>query len=196
MVCLRRPYHFNFLKAVFHKLYLVHSWILCPIWNIGVNFQFLNPTFLHMLHLKERTEEMVRVPCNDIFWLTSKNWHLIDISEAAGLRKTFLLWSTFLVSCRIQSFTKSVFPGYSKFSKRQLLRKLVEDCSLCSSKECCALTQNEKFSLRAIPRYRREKTLINNIRTKFIVVFLVFIILTLKRYFPENLPKLINENCR
>ena len=22
----------NFLKAVFHKFYLVHSWILCPIW--------------------------------------------------------------------------------------------------------------------------------------------------------------------
>ena len=25
------PYSFNFLKAVFHKFYLVHSWILCPI---------------------------------------------------------------------------------------------------------------------------------------------------------------------
>ena len=23
----------NFLKAVFHKFYLVHSWILCPIYN-------------------------------------------------------------------------------------------------------------------------------------------------------------------
>ena len=23
----------NFLKAVFHKFYLVHSWILCPIWT-------------------------------------------------------------------------------------------------------------------------------------------------------------------
>ena len=24
----------NFLKAVFHKFYLVHSWILCPIWFV------------------------------------------------------------------------------------------------------------------------------------------------------------------
>ena len=23
----------NFLKVVFHKYYLVHSWILCPIWS-------------------------------------------------------------------------------------------------------------------------------------------------------------------
>ena len=30
MVCMSRPYHFNFLKTVFHKFYLVHSWILCP----------------------------------------------------------------------------------------------------------------------------------------------------------------------
>ena len=28
-----RPYHFRFLKAVFHKFYLVHSWILCPIYG-------------------------------------------------------------------------------------------------------------------------------------------------------------------
>ena len=27
-----RPYHFNFLKAIFHKFYLVHSWILWPIY--------------------------------------------------------------------------------------------------------------------------------------------------------------------
>ena len=33
MVCLGRPYHItsNFLNAVFHKFYLVHSSILCPI---------------------------------------------------------------------------------------------------------------------------------------------------------------------
>ena len=32
MVCfLNRQYSFNFLKAVFHKSYLVHSWIPFPI---------------------------------------------------------------------------------------------------------------------------------------------------------------------
>ena len=31
--CLGRPYHFKFLKAVFHKVFLVHSWILCFIWK-------------------------------------------------------------------------------------------------------------------------------------------------------------------
>ena len=30
MVCLSRPYPFKFFKTVFHKFYLVHSWILCP----------------------------------------------------------------------------------------------------------------------------------------------------------------------
>ena len=30
--CLSRPITSNFLKAVFHKFHLVHSWILCPIW--------------------------------------------------------------------------------------------------------------------------------------------------------------------
>ena len=33
MVCLDRPYHFNFLKAVFHKFYLVPSWIPRPIFT-------------------------------------------------------------------------------------------------------------------------------------------------------------------
>ena len=26
----------NFLKAVFHKFFLVHAWILCPICNLTV----------------------------------------------------------------------------------------------------------------------------------------------------------------
>ena len=32
MVCLGRPYHFKFLKAVFQKFYLAYSWILCLIY--------------------------------------------------------------------------------------------------------------------------------------------------------------------
>ena len=32
----------NFLKVVFHKFYLVHSWILCPIYNSGVQFHKMN----------------------------------------------------------------------------------------------------------------------------------------------------------
>ena len=27
LVCLGRPYHFNLFKGVFHKFYLVHSWM-------------------------------------------------------------------------------------------------------------------------------------------------------------------------
>ena len=54
MICGRQPlYHItsNFLKAVFHKFPLVHSWILCPIcqiswlsiiWNILSNM-FIEP---------------------------------------------------------------------------------------------------------------------------------------------------------
>ena len=33
LVYLSKPYHFKFLKALFHRFYLVHSWILCPIWS-------------------------------------------------------------------------------------------------------------------------------------------------------------------
>ena len=33
MVCLNRPYRFIFLNVVFHKFYLVHSWILCYIFH-------------------------------------------------------------------------------------------------------------------------------------------------------------------
>ena len=29
MILFNRPYHLKFLKAVFHKYYLVHPWILC-----------------------------------------------------------------------------------------------------------------------------------------------------------------------
>ena len=42
---------FNFLKAVFHKFYLVHSWILCPKYTIIVslkhfqNIHATQPTF-------------------------------------------------------------------------------------------------------------------------------------------------------
>ena len=31
IVCLTRSYPFKFFKAVFHKFYLIHSWILCTI---------------------------------------------------------------------------------------------------------------------------------------------------------------------
>ena len=33
--CLSRPCPFKFLKAIFHKFYLVHSWILCAIWEFS-----------------------------------------------------------------------------------------------------------------------------------------------------------------
>ena len=38
MVCLSRPDHITskFLKAVFHKFHLVHSWILCLILGVTV----------------------------------------------------------------------------------------------------------------------------------------------------------------
>ena len=32
----------NFLKAVFHKIYLVHSWILCPIYFKGLSPDFIS----------------------------------------------------------------------------------------------------------------------------------------------------------
>ena len=32
----------NFLKAVFHKIYLVHSWILCPKWYYMMKWYYIN----------------------------------------------------------------------------------------------------------------------------------------------------------
>ena len=45
MASLSRPYPLNFLKAVFNKIYLVHSWILCPKWgysNFSASVEFLS----------------------------------------------------------------------------------------------------------------------------------------------------------
>ena len=36
------PYHFNFLKAVFHKFHLVHFWIICPTCNFYLFKKFLD----------------------------------------------------------------------------------------------------------------------------------------------------------
>ena len=33
MICLSRPYHFKFFKAVLYKFYSVYSWIPWPIWT-------------------------------------------------------------------------------------------------------------------------------------------------------------------
>ena len=37
----------NILRAVFHKFYLVHSWILCPIYHYQCNFLFFNNQNFH-----------------------------------------------------------------------------------------------------------------------------------------------------
>ena len=41
--CLNRPYHFKFLKAVFHKFHVVCSWMLCPIYSYSswLNWYYL-----------------------------------------------------------------------------------------------------------------------------------------------------------
>ena len=47
MVCFNIPYFFNFLKAAFHKLYLVHYWILrflCDLGGAGYNSKLWNQT--------------------------------------------------------------------------------------------------------------------------------------------------------
>ena len=38
-ICLSRHMAGKFLKTVFHKFYLVHSWILCPIHVKGYIFE-------------------------------------------------------------------------------------------------------------------------------------------------------------
>ena len=48
-----RPWHFRFLKAVFHKFYLVHSWILCLRYNIVHKIDFLQ--------LRENCQEIIRI---------------------------------------------------------------------------------------------------------------------------------------
>ena len=42
MVCWGKPYNWNFLKAVFHNFYFVHSWILCPKYSHSGVFYSLN----------------------------------------------------------------------------------------------------------------------------------------------------------
>ena len=50
MACLGRPYYFNFLKAVFYKFYLVHSWIPRPIYT---SYVLKSLPFLQLAELNE-----------------------------------------------------------------------------------------------------------------------------------------------
>ena len=47
----------HFLKVVFHKFYLVHSWILCPLYSTSLQ------TFCYKSHLR---------PFGSSYWITCK----------------------------------------------------------------------------------------------------------------------------
>ena len=51
MVCLSRPYHFK--KTAFHKLHLVHSWILGPIFS----WIFIPMVFLTYIDISKNSRE-------------------------------------------------------------------------------------------------------------------------------------------
>ena len=48
----------NFLQAIFHKFYLAHSWILCPIYSRILVFQEVQKRFPDGLPLLDPIEDM------------------------------------------------------------------------------------------------------------------------------------------
>ena len=61
MVCLSRPYFIKFLKAVVHKFYLVHSWILCSICFILRFFCYSSPQTFQPQALNFILKEIARL---------------------------------------------------------------------------------------------------------------------------------------
>ena len=96
MVWLGRDLTSNFLKIVFHKFYLVYSWILCPIYCIS-STQCLTCGYLWSL------------------WLISLKLTLNLFSSIAGVR--IFLWYIQIYLTLISSSSKLLTSYYCKFSK-------------------------------------------------------------------------------
>ena len=59
----------NFLKAVFHKFHLVHSWILCPIyWKTCLNLLLFGKTG-KFVTVSWALSYMIRNPFNYVSWI-------------------------------------------------------------------------------------------------------------------------------
>ena len=72
--------HWNFLKAVFHEIYLVHSWILCPI------FRYLLPTKISFPKNLIILSEMTLSQYSKGIWR-----HLAEVvAQTRSVKKVFL----------------------------------------------------------------------------------------------------------
>ena len=119
MVCRSRPYHFNFLKAVFHKFYLVHSWILWNSYNHCVKYVKYGISLTLVFLFKDRIVNFVVIQKSmgkrkPVFWhiLHSVPWLIFttffhDISRAPNRNKNRM--ETQLFHTRHNYFKNSFF---------------------------------------------------------------------------------------
>ena len=70
---LNKVFPSKFLKAVFHKIYLVHSWILCPKYHLLVTCNTNITAKFEDLNMKNKTEESAYPGNIDLFKVNTRN---------------------------------------------------------------------------------------------------------------------------
>ena len=94
----------SFLKAVFHDLYLVHSWILCPIWTIiSIN------SFMTEVPIIYKSTVMV-IPCKKL--LTSHRNGFLNFASMTH----FMPWVSFYTPRKNQK--TRFFDTFRRYKKR------------------------------------------------------------------------------
>ena len=129
MVCLSKQIPSDFLKAVFHKLYLVHSWILClkcPSVYIGWNIWHIKWNYKSSTMHRQLADRQLA----DRGLLNGYSGDVID--DVFHLRQnTYNLqnFNTFAVDVAINNY----FPNYVVYRGNQLEKTLPFDFKkLCS----------------------------------------------------------------
>ena len=70
---LNKEFPSKFLKAVFHKIYLVHFWILCPKYHLLVTCNTNVTAKFEDLNMKNKTEESVYPGNIDLLEVNTRN---------------------------------------------------------------------------------------------------------------------------
>ena len=70
---LNKVFPSKFLKAVLHKIYLVHSWIFCPKYHLLVTCNTNITAKFEDLNMKNKTKESVYSGNIDLFKVNTRN---------------------------------------------------------------------------------------------------------------------------
>ena len=96
MICLWTADHIHskFLKAVFHKIYLVHSWILCTIQLlVKLYFRYFSLALNHKVNSRNQPKDNVKTIVNEVYKLNEE----IKDGAQIGNTKVCNAWGKFLI---------------------------------------------------------------------------------------------------